>query len=161
MTDHLIRNNLRKKELVVIESKQKLQSFVLPHPHSIFLLLMLYFLRKVSMNYNITFQNVFVMPKIYALGLSDHIQFKIVTIMHVCIVAQVLLISSIWHCLHFIFIFILSKFKTRIHSKSCTVRNALKKQIFHRYIISIHYYEMKHSFYNSGTIWDGFFNPTL
>ena len=34
MTDHLIRNNLRKKELVVIESKQKLQSFVLPHPHS-------------------------------------------------------------------------------------------------------------------------------
>ena len=31
MTDHLIRNNLRKKELVVIESKQKLQSFVLPH----------------------------------------------------------------------------------------------------------------------------------
>ena len=38
MTDHLIRNNFRKKELVVIESKQKLQSFVLPHPHSIFLL---------------------------------------------------------------------------------------------------------------------------
>ena len=93
MTDHLIRNNLRKKELVVIESKQKLQSFVLPHPHSIFLLLTLYFLRKVSMNYNIRFQNVFVMPKIYALGLCDHIQLKIVTIMHVCIVSQVLLIS--------------------------------------------------------------------
>ena len=159
MTDYLIRNNLRKKELVVIESKQKLQSFVLPHPHSIFLLLTLYFLRKVSMNYNITFQNVFVMPKIYVLGLCDHIQFKIVTIMHVCIVAQVLLISSIWHCLHFIFI--LSKFKTRIHSKSCTVRNALKKQIFRKYFISIHYYEAKHSFYNSGIIWDGFFNPTL
>ena len=84
MTDHLIRNNLRKKELVVIESKQKLQSFVLPHPHSIFLLLTLYFLRKVSMNYNIRFQNVFVMPKIYVLGLSDHIQLKIVTIMHCC-----------------------------------------------------------------------------
>ena len=46
MTDHLIRNNLRKKELVVIESKQKLQSFVLPHPHSIFLLLTLYFFKK-------------------------------------------------------------------------------------------------------------------
>ena len=93
MTDHLIRNNLRKKELVVIESKQKLQSFVLSHPYSIFLLLTLYFLRKVSMNYNIRFQNVFVMPKIYVLGLCDHIQLKIVTIMHVCIVAQVLLIS--------------------------------------------------------------------
>ena len=50
----------------------------------------------------IRFQKVFVMPKIYVLGLCDHIQFKIVTIMHVCIVAQVLLISSIWHCLHFI-----------------------------------------------------------
>ena len=93
MTDHLIRNNLRKKELVVIESKQKLQSFVLPHPHSIFLLLTLYFLRKVTMNYNIRYQNVFVMPKIYVLGLCDHIQFKIITIMHVCIVAQILLIS--------------------------------------------------------------------
>ena len=93
MTDHLIRNSLRKKELVVIESKQKLQSFVLPHPRSIFLLLTLHFLRKVSMNYNIRFQNVFVMPKIYVLGLCDHIQLKIVTIMHVCIVAQVLLIS--------------------------------------------------------------------
>ena len=43
LTDYLIRNNLRKKELVVIESKQKLQSFVLPNPHSIFLLLTLYF----------------------------------------------------------------------------------------------------------------------
>ena len=82
MTDHLIRNNLRKKELVVIESKQKLQSFVLTHPHSIFLLLTSYFLRKVSMNYSIRFQKVFVMPKIYVLGLCDHIQFKIVTIMH-------------------------------------------------------------------------------
>ena len=49
-TDHFIRNNLRKNELVVIESKQKLQSFVLPHPYSIFLLLTLYVLRKVSMN---------------------------------------------------------------------------------------------------------------
>ena len=45
------------------------------------------------MNYNIRFQNVSVMPKIYVLGLCDHIQLKIVTIMHVCIVAQVLLIS--------------------------------------------------------------------
>ena len=53
MTDHLIRNNLRKKELVVIESKQNLQYFVVPHPHSI---LKLYLLRKVSMNYNIRFQ---------------------------------------------------------------------------------------------------------
>ena len=43
MTDHFIRNNLSKKERVVIESKQKLQSFVLPHPHCIFLLLTLYF----------------------------------------------------------------------------------------------------------------------
>ena len=101
MTDHLIRNNLKKKELVVIESKQKLQSFVLPHPHSIFLLLTLYFLRKLSMNYNIGFKRFLLCPK-YVLGLFDHIQFKIVTIMHVCIVAQVLLISSIWHCLHFI-----------------------------------------------------------
>ena len=64
MTDHLIRNNLRQKELVVFESKQKLQSFVLPQPHSNFLLLTLYFLRKVSMNYNIRFHKVFVMPKI-------------------------------------------------------------------------------------------------
>ena len=47
MTDHHIRNTLRKKkELVVIESKQKLQSFVLPHPHFIFLLLTLYFFKK-------------------------------------------------------------------------------------------------------------------
>ena len=104
------------------------------------------------MNYTITFQNDFVMPKIYVLGLCDHIQFKIVTIMHVCIVAQVFLIRSICHFLHFIFIFILSKFKTRIHSKSCNVRNALKKQIFHKCFISIHYYVTKHSFYNSGTI---------
>ena len=101
MTDHLIRNNLRKKELVVIESKQKLQSFILRHPHSIFLLLTLYFLRKVSMNYNIRFKNVLVMHKIYVLGLCDHIQLKTVNIMQVCIVAQVLLISSIWH-LHLI-----------------------------------------------------------
>ena len=49
------------------------------------------------MNYNIRFQNVFVMHKIYVLGLCDHIQPKIVNIMGVCIVAQVLLISSIWH----------------------------------------------------------------
>ena len=32
MTDHIIRNNLRKKELVVIESKQKLQSFCITPP---------------------------------------------------------------------------------------------------------------------------------
>ena len=38
---------------MVIESKQKLQSFVVPNPHSIFLLLTLYFLRKVSMNYTL------------------------------------------------------------------------------------------------------------
>ena len=101
------------------------------------------------MNYNIRFQNVFVMPKIYVLGLCDHIQLKIVTIMHVCIVAQVLLISSI--CIVCIS-FHMSKFETRIHSKSCTVRNALKKQNFHKYFISIHYYETKHSFYNVGTI---------
>ena len=64
MTDHHIRNTLRKKkELVVIEFKQKLQSFVLPHPHFIFLLLTLYFLRKVSMNYNIRFQNVLLCTK--------------------------------------------------------------------------------------------------
>ena len=41
------------------------------------------------MNYNIRFQNVFVVRKIYVLGLLDHIQRKIVNIMHVCIVAQV------------------------------------------------------------------------
>ena len=46
MTDHLIRNNWSKKVRVIIESKQKLQSFVLPHPHSIFLLLTLYFFLK-------------------------------------------------------------------------------------------------------------------
>ena len=32
MTDHLIRNNLRKKELVVIESKQKLVFCITPPP---------------------------------------------------------------------------------------------------------------------------------
>ena len=68
-------------------------------------------------------RNEFIDQPSYMLGLCDHIQFKIVTIMHVCIrvklnvstlpnvpyrlpyvciVAQVLLISSIWHCLHFI-----------------------------------------------------------
>ena len=31
------------KKFLLIESKQKLQSFVLPHPHSIFLLWTLYF----------------------------------------------------------------------------------------------------------------------
>ena len=46
MTGHLIRNNLKKEELVAIESKQKLQSFVLPHPYSIFLLLTIYFFKK-------------------------------------------------------------------------------------------------------------------
>ena len=55
------------------------------------------------MNYNIRFQNVFVMPKIYVLGLCVHIQLKIVTIMHVCIVALVLLISSAWHLFAFHF----------------------------------------------------------
>ena len=39
----------------------------------------------------------------YMLGLFDHIQLKIVNIMYVCIIAQVLLISSIWHFLHFHF----------------------------------------------------------
>ena len=43
----------------------------------------------------------------------------------------------------FCFSFHMSKFKTRIHSKSCTVRNALKKQNFYKYFISIHYYEKK------------------
>ena len=41
------------------------------------------------MNYNIRFQNVCVMPKIYVLDLCVHIQLKIVTIMHVCIDALV------------------------------------------------------------------------
>ena len=54
------------------------------------------------MNYNITFQNVFVMHNIFVLGLCDHIQLKIVNIMYVCIVAKVFLISSIWHFLPFI-----------------------------------------------------------
>ena len=90
------------------------------------------------------------MLKKYALGLCDQI-------LHVYIVAQVFLISSIWH---FCISFRQSKFKTRIHSKSCTVRNALKKQAVHKYVISIYYYEKKHSFYNSGTIYGGFFNPT-
>ena len=35
-----------KKECVVIESKQKLQYFVQPHPHSIFVLLTLFILKK-------------------------------------------------------------------------------------------------------------------
>ena len=47
------------------------------------------------MNYNIMFQNDFVMHKLYVLSLCDHIQLKIVNIMHLCIVAKVLLISSI------------------------------------------------------------------
>ena len=41
------------------------------------------------MNYNIRFQNVFIMHKTYELGLCDHIQLKILNIMHFCIVAQV------------------------------------------------------------------------
>ena len=36
------------------------------------------------MNYNIRFQNVFVMHKLYVFGLCDHIQFKIVNVLHVC-----------------------------------------------------------------------------
>ena len=112
----------------------------------------------MSMNYNIRFQNVFIKHKIYVLGLCDHIQLKIVNIMRVCTVAQVLLISSIWH--FFYISFHMTKFKTRIHSKSCTVRNALEKQFFHKYFIPIHYCEKKHSFYNSGTICGDFFNPT-
>ena len=55
------------------------------------------------MNYNIMFQNVFVMHKIYVLALCGHIQLKTVNIL-VCIVAQVLLISSIWHFFAFHFI---------------------------------------------------------
>ena len=106
------------------------------------------------MNYNIMFQNVFVMHKIYVLCLCDHIQLKIVNTIRVCIVAQVLLIGSIWH---FCMSFHMTKFKTIIHSKSCTVRNALKNQNFHKYFISIHYYEKKHSFYNSGTVCCDFF----
>ena len=80
MTNNLIRNNLRKKETVVIESKQRLQTFVLPLPppppfhfpafNDIF------FLTQVSVNYNIRYQNVFVMHKLYVLGLCDHIQLK-------------------------------------------------------------------------------------
>ena len=70
------KNKLRKNKIVVIEYKQKLQPFVFPHSHSIFLLLTLYFLRKVFMNYNIRFQNVFVMHEICVLGLCDHIQLK-------------------------------------------------------------------------------------
>ena len=42
-----------------------------------------------KLNYNIRFQNVFVMHRLYVLGLCDHIQLKMVNIMHVCIVAQV------------------------------------------------------------------------
>ena len=40
---------------------------------------------------------MFVMHKIYVLVLCDHIQLKLINIMGVCIVAQVLLISSVWH----------------------------------------------------------------
>ena len=117
------------------------------------------------MNYNIRFQNVSVKHKIYVLCLCDHIQLKLVNIMHISIVAQVFLVSSIWHFFFFFFFFCISfhmsKFKTRIHSKSCTVTNALKKQDFHTGFISIHYYEKKHdSLYNSGTICGSFFNPT-
>ena len=81
------------------------------------------------MNYNIRFQNVFVMHIIYVLGLCDYIQLKIVNIIGVCIVAQVLLIRSIWLFFFFFCIsFHMTKIKTRIHSKSCTVRNVLKKK---------------------------------
>ena len=111
------------------------------------------------MNYNIRFQNVFVMHKIYVLGLSNHIQLKIVNIMsllHCCTGIADLFNLAFFFCISFQ----MTKFQTRIHSKSCTVRNVLKKQNFHKYFISIHYYEKKHSFYNSGNIYCGFFNPT-
>ena len=64
--------NLRKKELVVIESKQKLQSFVLPHPYSIFLLLTIYFLRKVSMNYILGFKMFLLCTKYMCLLMWSH-----------------------------------------------------------------------------------------
>ena len=98
------------------------------------------------------------MHKLYVLGLCDHIQLKIVehnACLHCCtgIVGQ-------FNLTFIVASFHMSKFKTRIHSKSCTVRNALKKQNFHKDFTSIHCYEKKHSFYNSGTICGGFFNPT-
>ena len=44
---------------------------------------------------------------------------------------------------------------------SCFVRNALKKQDFHKYVMSIHYnYEKKHSLYNSETICGGILTLT-
>ena len=107
------------------------------------------------MNYNIMFQNVLLCTK-YSLGIYDHIELQIVNIMHLYIVAQVFQISSIWHYYFLLHSFPMSKFKIRIRSKSCTVRNVLKKQDFHKYFISIHFYEKKHSFYNSGTICGGF-----
>ena len=87
MTYHLIRNNLRKKELVVIESKQKLLSFVLPNPHSIFVLLTLFILKKSVYKLQYYVSECFVMLKIYVLGFCDQILLQIVNIMHVCMFA--------------------------------------------------------------------------
>ena len=70
------------------------------------------------MNYNIRFQNVLLCTKIYVLGLYDHIHLKIVNIMHICIVAQVFLISSIWHFFFFFFSFHMSKFETEFIQKT-------------------------------------------
>ena len=78
------------------------------------------------------------MLKIYALDLNSIQNSN----NNAWIVAQVFLISSDW-VFFFCISFRMSKFKTRIHSKSCAVRKALKKQ-----------------HYNSGTICGGFFNST-
>ena len=106
-----------------------------------------------KLNYNIR------LSRLYVLGLCDHIQLKMVNIMHVCIVAQVS-VADQFNLTFFCCFISHIKIKTRIDSKSCTVRNALKKQTFHKEFISIHCYEKKHNFYNSGTICGGILNPT-
>ena len=93
MTDHLIRNNLRKKELVVIESKQKLPSFVLPHPPFHFPAFNVIVFKKSVYELQYWVSKCFCNAQNICVRLMCHIQLKIVTIMHVCIVAQVLLIS--------------------------------------------------------------------
>ena len=70
MTYHLIGNNLRKKELVVIESKQKLQHNTTPFHFCTFNVI--HFKKSVyELQYYVS--KCFVMLKIYALELCDQI----------------------------------------------------------------------------------------
>ena len=70
MTYHLIGNNLRKKELVVIETKQKLQHNTTPFHFCTFNVI--HFKKSVyELQYYVS--KCFVMLKIYALELCDQI----------------------------------------------------------------------------------------